>query len=308
MNLSKEDREFQNVVRKAKEYSIYSELQKNTIDKNVVKKVSILYEIFHHINKVAKLSTNDFVYTSDIKECLKRDNFVKIRFHIIPLKKEKINAIDENSYNFIDNINNAVSNIYIPSSYDKLLGNSELEDKEKLNIMLKKINEIECAYIYKYRSDNKVKLTFDVFCHNFYIFLSYDYKKHLAFQNFKNKYNDIQEEEQFQLKTSQNMLQLNSLGVVLKKHDNSFEEEMLERLNPFIFESEGMIMELHKKKNLLQKNIELDNDFFIKNSSYENNMRQLLHFEKIKDEYKRLKKNIKHIQPQGKMGSINNYL
>lgn len=307
MYQSIEDKEFQKLVKRAQDYSIYDEVEKNTVDKNVVKKLSILYEVFQHINKVSNVSTEDFVYTSDIKDCLRRDSFVKIRFHIIPLKKKAINSLDEKNYNFIDNINNVASNMYLPTNYDRLMGDKYCEDKEKLNIMLKRINEIECAYIYKYRSDSKIKLTFDIFCHNLYIFLSYDYKKHLSLHQFKNKYNQLKEDNQFKLKTSQNMLQLNSIGLVLKTHDSSFEEETLEILNPFIYESETMIKELHAKKNLRRKNIELENDFFLKNSNYEENMRQLIHFEKIKDEYKRLKKGLKKIQ-KPEVGSINNYL
>ncbi|CRG95735.1 conserved Plasmodium protein, unknown function [Plasmodium gallinaceum] len=293
MNQSKEERHFQNIIKKIKNYSIYDEINKNTIDKNIIKKISILYDIFNHINKKRNNNINDFIYTDDIKYSLKYDDFVKIRFHIIPIKRKGLSSIDEKSYNFVNNLNNIVTNIYDPSSYNKFLRNEIEEDKEKLNIMMKSINEIECAYIYKYRSDSKIKLTFDVFCHNFYIFLSYDYKKNISIQNFQNKYNQIKVNNEFELSTGQNILQINSIGMILKNYNNSFEEDILEKLNPFILESESMIKELHSKKYIKTKNIELENDFFIKNSNYEEDMRRLIHFEKIKDEYKRLKKSIK---------------
>ncbi|CRH03921.1 conserved Plasmodium protein, unknown function [Plasmodium relictum] len=293
MNQPKEERHFQNIIKKLKNYCIYEEINKHTIDKNIIKKISILYDIFNHINKKRNNNNSDFIYTSDIKHSLKYDDFVKIRFHIIPIERKGLNSIDDKNYNFINNLNNLVTNIYNPSSYDQFISNGIEEDKEKLNIMMKSINEIECAYIYKYRSDNNIKLTFDVFCHNFYIYLSYDYKKNLSIQNFKNKYNQIKVSNEFELSTGQNILQINSIGIMLKNHSNSFEEDTLEKLNPFILESESMIKELHSKKYIKTKDIELENDFFIKNSNYEEDMRRLIHFEKIKEEYKRLKKSIK---------------
>ncbi|SOV82639.1 conserved Plasmodium protein, unknown function [Plasmodium sp. gorilla clade G3] len=307
MKGEKEDVEFRDLVTRYQNYSIYDELNKNTIDKNIIKKISILYDIFKHINKVRNNNTNDFIYTSDIIYCLRYDNFVRIRFHITSIERKKINNLDKNNYNFIENLNNIISNIYNPSYYDKFLNNNIICDKEKFNIMLKYIREIENAYIYKYRSDHNIKLTFDVFSHSFYIFLSYDYKKKLSIKNFKNKYNQIKNDNIYEYTPAQKMLQFNSLGTVLTttlvdqtnhKHStynyNSFEHETLERIAPFIYESENMIMHLHRNKIYPIKNLEIENDFFIKNKNYENNMTNLIKLEKIKDEHKRLKKNIQN--------------
>lgn len=307
MKQNQEERIFQNLMKKVKDQSIYEEMNKNSIDKNIVKKISILFEIFNHINKVRSNSSQDFVYTNDVKYCLRHDNFVKVRFHLIPLERKKLHSVDEKNFNFIQNVNQAVSNIYDSSTYDQRL-NSSVEDEEKLHYLMKKLNEIEHAYIYKYRSTHNIKLTFDVFCHNFYIFLSYDYKKHLSIQNFKNKYNMIEVNNEFKCKASQNMLQLNSMGLVLNNHDNEYERDIMDRLNPFIFESEHMIKELHVKKNIIRKDVELENEFFLKNFNYEDHMRMLLHFEKVKDEYKRLKKSVSTIQPMCKSGAAINYL
>ncbi|KAI4835783.1 hypothetical protein MKS88_005000 [Plasmodium brasilianum] len=293
MNCLSEERHFQNIVKKLKNYSIYDEIDKNKLDKNIIKKISILYDLFRHINKERNSNTTDFIYTSDIKYSLKHDEFVRIRFHITPIERKGINSLDENNYSYIQNLNNLVSNIYNPSIYDQFIKNQIEEDKEKLQIMIKCINEIECAYIYKYRSDNNIKLTFDVFCHNFYVFLSYDYKKKLSIKNFKNKYNQIKQDNEFEYSTTQNIMQLNSIGLILKNNDNSFEQEYLEKLNPYIFESEAIIKELHSKKYAPIKKLELENNFFIKNDNYEQDMRRLIQVEKIKNEYRRLKNNIR---------------
>lgn len=307
MKRGKEDIRFEDVVSRYEKYSIYDELNKNTIDKNIIKKISILYDIFKHINNVQNNNTNDFIYTNDIIYCLRYDNFVRIRFHIISMERNKINNIDKDNYNFIENLNNIISNIYNPSYYDKFLNNKIICDKEKLNIMLKYIREIENAYIYKYRSDHNIKLTFDVFSHTFYIFLSYDYKKKLSIKNFKNKYNQIENNNIYEYTPAQKMLQFNSLGTFLTTNlayqtnyknptynYNSFEHETLERITPFIYESEHIINHLHKKKIYPIKNLEIENDFFIKNKNYEQNMTNLIKLEKIKDEHKRLKNNIQH--------------
>ncbi|CAD2093451.1 conserved Plasmodium protein, unknown function [Plasmodium vinckei brucechwatti] len=288
--LTKEEKYFEEILRKTNNYNIYGDVNDNKVDKNIVKKIAILYEIFNRINKERNNNNNlDFIYTSDIKYSLKYDDFVRIRFHIIPVERKGINSLDKNNYHYIENLNNVISNIYNPSAYDQFINNKIDEDKEKLNIMLKCINEIECAYIYKYRSDNNIKLTFDVFCHNFYIFLSYNYKKKLSIKNFKNKYNQIKKPNEYEFSATQNIMQLNSIGVTIPKNihtstDNnnnnsikSYEQEIMEKLNPFIFESEHIINELHSKNNsLLLSPVQLENNFFIKHPDYVHNMTKLI--------------------------------
>ncbi|SOV24956.1 conserved Plasmodium protein, unknown function [Plasmodium sp. DRC-Itaito] len=304
----KEDVEFRDAVSRYAKYSIYDELNKNSIDKNIIKKISILYDIFKHINKVCNNNTNDFIYTNDITYCLRYDNFVRIRFHITSIERNQTNNVDKSNYNFIENLNNIISNIYNPFYYDKFINNEIICDKEKLNIMLKYIREIENAYIYKYRSDHNIKLTFDVFSHSFYIFLSYDYKQKLCIKNFNNKYNQIQNNNIYEYTPAQKMLQFNSLGTILttnlyhqtnQKHStsnyyNSFENETLQKIVPFIYESENMINHLHTKKTYPIQNANIENDFFINNKNYQHNMTNLIKLQKLKHEHKRLKKNIQH--------------
>ncbi|VWU48892.1 conserved protein, unknown function [Hepatocystis sp. ex Piliocolobus tephrosceles] len=287
-----EDEYTNKLIKNSKKYSIYDDISKNSVDRNVIKKISILYDIFTYINKKKNNNSKDFIYTNDIKHSLKYDDFVRIRFHIIPIERKGINNLDSDNYNYIEQINNTVSNIYNPSSYDQFLNNRCEEDTTKLYIMLKNLNEIECAYIYKYRSDNNIKLTFDVFSHNFYIFLSYDYKKKLAIKNFKNKYNQIKIDNEYKYSMNQNIMELNSIGMVLNTHLNSYEQEVIDKLNPFIYESEHIIKELHTKKNKLKQKYELENSFFFNHNNYEDEMRKLIHTEKRKEEYKRLSKHI----------------
>ncbi|GAW83000.1 hypothetical protein, conserved [Plasmodium gonderi] len=292
ISCTREEKQLQRLLRKVQDCGLYDEIEKETVDKNVVKKISILYDIFRRINDEKNGKNKDFLYTSDIKDSLKYDDFVRVRFHIIPMERKNgiIKLEDEENYHYIENMNNIITNIYNPSSYDKFVNYKIEEDKEKLKCMLKFVNEIECAYIYKYRSDNNIKLTFEVFCHNFYIFLSYDYKKKLAIKNFKNKYTSLETNDQFKFSIPQNIMHINSIGTVINTSNDPFERDTLDRLNPFIFESLEMIKELHSTKNTpILLPAKIDNDFFIKNTHYEEDMRRLIKLNRITNEYKRLR-------------------
>ncbi|GAB68477.1 hypothetical protein PCYB_133510, partial [Plasmodium cynomolgi strain B] len=278
---------------------MFDEVHEDTVDKNIVKKIAILYDVFRRINEgngaIIGSSNSDFVYTSDIKHALKYDDFVRVRFHIIP--RERKNGIlkleqEEKNYHFIENMNHIVSNVYNPSSYDQFLSNRVEEDKDKLNCMMKCLNEIESAYIYRYRSDSNIKLTFEIFCHNFYTFLSYDYKKKSCVQNFRNKYDNVQVSNHFQLSTPQNMIHVNSIGTVMHPSTDPYERDTLEKLKPFILESLEMVKELHDtgdRRHPPFGGAQLDNDFFVKNTHYEDDMRRLIRMESAANEYRRLR-------------------
>lgn len=294
-----EEARLQRLLAKLKGQGMFDEVQENTVDKNIVKKIAILYDVFRRINEgngsIGGSGNSDFVYTSDIKYALKYDDFVRVRFHIIPVERKKgILKLEEEDkkYHFIENMNNIVSNIYNPSSYDQFLNNRMEEDKDKLKCMMKCLNEIESAYIYRYRSDNNIKLTFEIFCHNFYTFLSYDYKRKSSIQDFRNKYSNVEVSSPFQLSTPQNMIHLNSIGTVMHPSADQYETETLEKLKPFIFESLEMVKELHGTGDRRYPPFgaaQLDNDFFVKNTHYEDDMRRLIRMERAANEYKRLR-------------------
>ncbi|VUZ98321.1 conserved Plasmodium protein, unknown function [Plasmodium vivax] len=301
MNGQREEARLQRLLGRLKGQGMFDELQENTVDKNVVKKIAILYDLFRRINEGNNGGTfgsgdSNFVYTSDIKHALKYDDFVRVRFHIIPVERKKGMLKleeEEKNYHFIENINNIVSNMYNPSSYDQFLNNRVEEDKEKLKCMMKCLNEIESAYIYRYRSENNIKLTFEVFCHNFYPFLSYDYKRKSCIKNFVNKYSNVQVSSPFQLSLPQNMLHINSMGTVMHPSADPYERDSLEKLKPFILESLEMVKELHSAGEGRQLpffgGAQLDNDFFVKNTHYEDDMRRLIRMERAANEYRRLR-------------------
>ncbi|ANQ10634.1 Uncharacterized protein PCOAH_00049180 [Plasmodium coatneyi] len=294
-----EEARLKQLVGKLKSQGMFDEVQKNTVDKNIVKKIAILYDVFKRINEgsasICGSSNSDFIYTSDIKHALKYDDFVRVRFHIIPVERKKGMlhlGEEEKNYHFIENMNHIVSNIYNPSSYDQFLNNRVQEDKDKLTCMMKCLNEIESAYIYRYRSDNNIKITFEIFCHNFYTFLSYDYKRKSCIQNFCNKYANVEVTNPFQLSTPQNMFHINSIGTVMHPSADQYERDTLEKLKPFILESLEMVKEFHGTGDERKPpfgGAQLDNDFFVKNTHYEDDMRNLIKMERAANEYRRLR-------------------
>ncbi|KJP89785.1 hypothetical protein AK88_00493 [Plasmodium fragile] len=295
MREQSEEARLQRLLGRLKSQGMFDEVKEDTVDKNVIKKIAILYDVFRRINEgngaIGASGNCDFVYTSDIKYALKYDNFVRVRFHIIPVERKKgilqLGEEEEKNYHFIQNMNNIVSNIYNPSSYDQFLNNRVEEDKEKLKCMMKCLNEIESAYIYRYRSDNNIKLTFEIFCHNFYTFLSYDYKRKSCIQNFRNKYSNVQVSNPFQLSTPQNMIHINSIGTVMHSSSDQYERDTLDTLKPFILESLEMVKELHGTGGSKQYpfgGAQLDNDFFVKNAHYEDDMRGLIRMERAANE------------------------